>query len=163
MNSGYDANGNPVVYASSSQNNSNVSQKNTNIFCILGFIFSFIVALLGLIFSIIGLNQVKKTKEEGKGFAIAGIVISSIRLAFTIFIIIVYILLIVAAISDDTYYDDTYYYDNVSQFCEYASCDYTCKDGEYCACKYTDDYGNEYNLFCYVDWDINEKDYSNEV
>ena len=46
--------------------------------CALATICTGISAILGLIFSIVGLNQIKKTGEEGKGLAIAGIVISSI-------------------------------------------------------------------------------------
>lgn len=50
-------------------------QSATNGFAIAGFVLSFFVSLLGLIFSIIGL---KKSKEcnSGRGLAIAGIIIS---------------------------------------------------------------------------------------
>lgn len=158
MNSGYDANGNPVVYASSPVNNANGGQKGTNTFCLLGFIFSFVFSILGLVFSIVGLNQIKKTKEDGKGFAIAGIVISAIEIVFTILIFIFYIFIFVVVATDDgSYYGDT------EVACLYATCDYTCEDGEYCACEYVDDYGDTYGIYCYVDWDINEKDYSKGI
>ena len=44
---------------------------------IAGFICSFLVSLLGLILSIVGLNQIKKQGGKGKGLAIAGIIISA--------------------------------------------------------------------------------------
>ncbi len=49
----------------------------TNTFAIVGFILAFFFPLLGLIFSIIGLNKVKEC-NSGRGLAIAGIVISAV-------------------------------------------------------------------------------------
>ena len=54
------------------------NNKKTNTYAIVGFICSFFVPILGLIFSIIGLNKVKEY-NDGKGFSIAGIIISAIR------------------------------------------------------------------------------------
>ncbi|MBP7834548.1 DUF4190 domain-containing protein [Candidatus Saccharibacteria bacterium] len=54
-----------------------VSSK-TNVLSVIGLIFAFFVPLIGLICSIIGLAQVKKKGEKGKGLAIAGIIISVI-------------------------------------------------------------------------------------
>lgn len=65
----------------------NNKQNNTNSMAILGFIFSFLFSILGLIFSIIALKQIKEKKEEGKGLATAGLIISIIKLVFSIFII----------------------------------------------------------------------------
>lgn len=65
----------------------NNKQNKTNSMAILGIIFSFLFSLLGLIFSIIALKQIKQTHEEGKGIATAGLVISIIKLFFTVFII----------------------------------------------------------------------------
>ena len=44
---------------------------------IAGFICSFLVSLLGLILSIVGLDRIKKQGGKGKGLAIAGIIISA--------------------------------------------------------------------------------------
>lgn len=67
-----------------------------NRFAILGFIFSmcsfFISPALGLVFSIIGLIQTKKNKARGKGFAIAGIIVSGIAMLINL-VMVVYILL----------------------------------------------------------------------
>ena len=53
------------------------------------FIYGFL-GILGLIFSIIGMNQTKDRKYSKRGFAIAGVVLSSISLAFWILIFIFY-------------------------------------------------------------------------
>lgn len=47
-----------------------------NVCAIIGFVLAFVFSLAGLIVSIVGLNQIKKTHEKGRGLAIAGIVIS---------------------------------------------------------------------------------------
>lgn len=48
------------------------------------------LGILGLIFSIIGMNQTKDGKYSKRGFAIAGVVLSSISLASWILIFIFY-------------------------------------------------------------------------
>ena len=48
----------------------------TNGMAIAGFVLSFLCSILGLIFSIIGLNQTKQRPQAGGGLAIAGIIIS---------------------------------------------------------------------------------------
>jgi hypothetical protein len=57
-------------------------QPSTSGMAIAGFILSFVCGLLGLIFSIIGYNQVKKSNGmvTGGGLAVAGIIISSLQL-----------------------------------------------------------------------------------
>ncbi|MFA7222621.1 MAG: zinc ribbon domain-containing protein [Bacilli bacterium] len=69
-------------YVNNENNNSSVfnngKSKGANNFSIIGFIFSFILPVFGLIFSIIGLNNDKKENKNRNGFAIAGIIISSI-------------------------------------------------------------------------------------
>lgn len=67
------------------------SQKNT--IALVGFILSLVCGgLISLILSIIGLKNAKKPEyaEDGKGFAIAGIVISSIELVGFLIILIFY-------------------------------------------------------------------------
>lgn len=64
-----------------------VVEKKSNGMAIAGFVLSFIFALLGLIFSIIGLNNSKTTKS-GRGLSIAGIIISSIRMIATAILLI---------------------------------------------------------------------------
>jgi len=57
-----------------------MKKKGYNVFAILAIIFAFVFFPLGLIFGIISLVQIKKTGEEGKGLAIASIVIGGIFL-----------------------------------------------------------------------------------
>ena len=64
----------------------------SNTMALVGFVMSFFNCVVGLIFSIIGMSQIKKTGEPGKGFALAGIIISAVRLAFTILFIFVYVI-----------------------------------------------------------------------
>ena len=68
------------------RNNETNNAKGSNVFAILGFIFSFISPLLGLILSIIGLSQLKKYKKYGIVFGILGIIISIIRILINILI-----------------------------------------------------------------------------
>ena len=52
-------------------------QGKTNIWVILGLVFAFVFAPLGLVFSIVALVNLKKHPEEtGKGLAIAALIIS---------------------------------------------------------------------------------------
>lgn len=52
----------------------------TNTMALVGFVMSFFNGLVGLILSIIGMSQIKKTGEPGKGYALAGIIISSVSM-----------------------------------------------------------------------------------
>lgn len=62
----------------------NVSNgSSSNGMAIAGFILSFFIPLLGLIFSIIGLKRSKET-NNGKGLSTAGIIISCITMVITI-------------------------------------------------------------------------------
>ncbi len=55
-----------------------MENKRTNTLAIIGFILSFISGIVGLIVSIIALAKIKKTGENGKELAIAGIIIGII-------------------------------------------------------------------------------------
>lgn len=63
-----------------------------NTMAIVGFVMSFFQPTIGLIFSIIGMNQIKKTNEPGKGFALAGIIISAVELVLVLLFLIIYFL-----------------------------------------------------------------------
>ena len=67
-------------------------QKKTNGLCIAGLICSFIVPLVGLILSLVGMSQAKKKNEEGFALAVVGIImgvigtiVSTIIILFLIF------------------------------------------------------------------------------
>jgi hypothetical protein len=53
----------------------------TNTLAIVGFIFAFFMPLVGFILTIIAIGQIKKNQQEGKGLAVAGLVISSAWMA----------------------------------------------------------------------------------
>lgn len=59
----------------------------TNGMAIAGFVLSFFCSLLGLIFSIIGLNQTKQRNQGGRGLAIAGIIISIVSILIAIVVV----------------------------------------------------------------------------
>lgn len=63
-------------------------QSSSNGFAIAGFVLSFFFALLGLIFSAVGINKAKTT-GSGKGLATAGLIISLLWFALVILIVII--------------------------------------------------------------------------
>lgn len=73
----------------------------TNTMAVVGFILSFFVSIAGLICSIVGYKQCNQTGEGGKGFAVAGIVISAVSIA------IVFLAVVIVAATGSYYY---YYY-----------------------------------------------------
>ena len=77
------------------QNIKPTSHPKTNVLAIVSLVMAFFVPLIGLILSIVALNQIKKSSESGKGIAIAGIVISIIVMLAQ-FIIVVAFSIIVA-------------------------------------------------------------------
>ena len=59
-----------------------------NSYAIAGFVLSFIVPLVGLIISILGYRKAKEMNGCGKGFAVAGIVISAVSLGSVLLIVV---------------------------------------------------------------------------
>jgi len=115
-------------------------QKKTNTIAIVGFIFSFLFALVGLILSIIGLKKSKKL-NSGKGLSIAGIIISSLSLIFGF--IMIYVLYLI--INEALYLSDK---SNITNKI-YCSQSYDCvKSSEGWNCKYKDSNGKEYQIMC---------------
>lgn len=94
--------GNGQVYAGDMYNQSNMMGNNQkyNVLAIVGLIFSFFVAPVGLILSIIALVQIKKTKEKGKGLAIAGLIISILQLLIII-LVFVFVFVIFANVANN--------------------------------------------------------------
>ncbi len=70
-------------------------EKQSNTIAIVGFILSFFIAIAGLVCSIIGYKKSKELNGNGKGFALAGIIISAIEIILTI---IVYAVTVAATI-----------------------------------------------------------------
>ena len=58
--------------------------QKTNTMAILGLIFAFVFSPLGIVFSAIGLSQIKKRREGGRGLAVAGLVLSVVFLLLSL-------------------------------------------------------------------------------
>lgn len=74
-------------------------KQESNTLAIVGFIMSFFVSIAGLICSIVGYRKAANGEADGKGLALAGIIISAIRIAFELIIIIFYISMFIALIT----------------------------------------------------------------
>ena len=60
---------------------------------IAGFVVSFFSGIVGLIMSIIALKQVRSSGENSKGMALAGIIISAVRLAAVTLYVLLYVII----------------------------------------------------------------------
>ena len=66
-------------------NKSAAATKNKgNAIAVVGFIFSFFIALVGLICSILGYRTAVREDREYKGLAVAGIIISAVSMFFAV-------------------------------------------------------------------------------
>lgn len=75
----------PPSYASSP----NAAERPMNIISIIGFICALVgLSLIGVILGHIGLSQIAKRDERGKGFAIAALILGYLGLLATIVIVI---------------------------------------------------------------------------
>lgn len=67
---------------------------------IVGLVLSFFTAFVGLIVSIMALNEAKTTgSAKSQSMAKAGIIISAIEMGLAVLVVVIYIIVIVAAIS----------------------------------------------------------------
>ena len=85
-------------YSSTSEINddkrkSSEGESSSDTFAIVGFVLTFFVPIVGLILSILGMKSTKN-----KGFAIAGVILNSIIVLFTVIIILFYISIFRAAL-----------------------------------------------------------------
>lgn len=80
--------------------------ETTNTLAIVGFVLSFFTGLVGLIVSILGYNKSKEPEMNGsgRGFAIAGIAISSVELGIILITVICIISLGSCIVSSYPYY-----------------------------------------------------------
>ncbi len=78
----------------------------TNTMALVGFVMSFFHPTMGLIFSIIGMCQIKKTNEPGKGFALAGIIISAVTFVLVLLLLLLYFFMFAAILAGEM----SYYY-----------------------------------------------------
>ncbi|MCV7044733.1 DUF4190 domain-containing protein [Mycobacterium frederiksbergense] len=74
---------------------------------------SLVLAPLGIVFGHIALSQINRTGEEGRGLAIAGLVIGYIFTAIAVLWFVVFAVFLGAltsAVNESTYYDGDYTY-----------------------------------------------------
>jgi len=62
--------------------------QKTNTMAILGLVFAFVFSPLGIVFSAIGLKQIKQRREGGRGLALAGLIISIISVVLGILFLV---------------------------------------------------------------------------
>ena len=62
------------------------AENKTNVLAIVGFIFAFIMPIVGLICSIIGRNKATASGGDGEGLATAGVAISDVWMVLAIII-----------------------------------------------------------------------------
>ncbi len=67
------------------------NNNENNTMSIVGFILSFMMPVVGLILSIIGLNKSKELNNKGKGLSIAGIIISALLFIFQFLVLLLLI------------------------------------------------------------------------
>jgi len=72
----------------------------TNTFAVASLVCAFVFAPLGVLFGHISLSQIKRTGEEGRGLAIAGLVIGYVLTALAIIVIVVSVLLIMVVVQE---------------------------------------------------------------
>lgn len=76
-----------------------------NVLSIVAFVLSFFGgSIISIVLGFIGLSQVKKTGERGRGFAIAAIIIGFVALAF----FIIWVIVIVAVVASNPELTTTY-------------------------------------------------------
>lgn len=123
-----------------------MEKKRTNSICIVGFVLSFVSSLAGLVLSIIGLIQAKRVEEGGSGLAIAGIVISALKMVFLVIFILLFPIIIyfINGVVEEI---DYYINDDFDNKCSYA---YDCEsyDDDYSVCKYDNEYDITEKILC---------------
>jgi peptidyl-prolyl cis-trans isomerase B (cyclophilin B) len=80
--------------------------QSTNALAIVSLVCAFLFAPLGIIFGHISLSQIKKSGEEGRGLAVAGLIISYLFTAFMILMLIWVVIFIIAVGSSLENIDD---------------------------------------------------------
>ena len=73
---------------------SNVQQR-TNTLALVGFILSFFMGPIGSLLCYFGLEEIKKNGEQGREFAVAGIIIGIVPIAIALFVLLVYVFVII--------------------------------------------------------------------
>jgi hypothetical protein len=62
--------------------------QKTNVMAVLGLVFAFLFAPLGVVFSAIGLSQTKRRGEKGRGLALAGLIVAIAAVVLEVLVIV---------------------------------------------------------------------------
>ncbi|WP_396882481.1 DUF4190 domain-containing protein [Mycobacterium sp. SMC-4] len=84
----------------------------TNGMAIAALVCALVLAPLGIVFGHIALSQIKRTGEDGRGLAIAGLVIGYIFTGIVVLyfvVVLIFIGWLSSVVNDSNYYDGTYY------------------------------------------------------
>lgn len=68
---------------------SSSAPQKTNGVAVAALVSSFFVSILGIILGFVALNQIKTSGEQGRGLALAGIIIGFVAVGITVLIIII--------------------------------------------------------------------------
>ena len=71
------------------------AQPRWNVLAIVAFVATFFISILGIILGFIALSQIKRTGEQGRGLALAAVIIGFIALALGI----IFSIIIIAALA----------------------------------------------------------------
>jgi hypothetical protein len=74
--------------------------QKTNTMAILGLVFAFVFSPLGIVFSAIGLKQVKERREGGRGLALAGLILSIVFVILGIIAAVLFVTVVSAAVEE---------------------------------------------------------------
>ena len=62
--------------------------QKTNVMAVLGLVFAFLFAPLGVVFSAIGLSQTRRRGEKGRGLALAGLIIAVLAVVLEVLVVV---------------------------------------------------------------------------
>jgi hypothetical protein len=72
-------------------NQSYAPEPKLNTFALIGFIASFFIGVVGIVFGHLALSQLKRSGEKGHGFALAGLIIGYVGVGLGIIVIAIWI------------------------------------------------------------------------
>lgn len=90
------------------QNRTNGMALASLICSVAGLVTCALSSVVGVILGVVALGQIKKTGEEGRGMALAGVIVGGVVTALMIVGVILYFVFIVWAINETSYDYSTY-------------------------------------------------------
>ncbi|KAB7790553.1 hypothetical protein F7D09_0922 [Bifidobacterium leontopitheci] len=96
-----------------------------NTMSIIGFVLSFVFAPAGLILSIIALREINRTREQGKAFAIAGIVISAIAVVIMVIAIVIAVIAVIYVANHPESWSGSYCVNGDCHYKDYGDSDFS--------------------------------------